>query len=377
MKKSTIGDGMRRLLAPFGSRPESSGNGNRAADATKRETPMGITSVRVPLDFVESEIERRLVGKDGRKVVLIDQDFASRHKDIEIIDVRTASLDALSRQPPDHVLYAADQDDVGLPFIMWLVERRIKFYPAYTAAAARYVHTDRHARNAIESEYVFQTAAGFAKFDLDESWPGYGDFENICQALRRTKSLPGAFVEVGCLQGSSGCAALKYMQEAGIFRPSYFLDVFDGFTYETALSSPDAVWAHMCIVEEGPDGVAARLKRFEQAALGRPVHVIKNNIITDELPAEIGEIAVANLDVDQLEAIYAGLNKLAQRIVVGGVLIVEDPGHTPQLIGAVAALEIFLATAPAQDFLPIYMRSGQYFLVRVRQTQPPFAAASR
>jgi hypothetical protein len=97
--------------------------------------------------------------------------------------------------------------------------------------------------------------------------------------------------------------------------------------------------------------------------------VLKSNIITDELPPELDNIVVANLDVDQLEAIFAGLKRLAPRIVIGGILIVEDPGHTPQLIGALAALELFLRSALAQDFLPIYMRSGQYFLIRVGSTK--------
>jgi hypothetical protein len=123
---------------------------------------MGITNIRVDLEFVEREIAKHLVGKEGRKIVLIDQDFRSAHQDVEIIDIRTQNIDAISGQPPAHVLYAADQDDLGLPFILWLIEHNIKFFPAFTSWAARYVHTDRHARSAIESEYLFQAAAGFA-----------------------------------------------------------------------------------------------------------------------------------------------------------------------------------------------------------------------
>jgi hypothetical protein len=51
-------------------------------------------------------------------------------------------------------------------------------------------------------------------------------------------------------------------------------------------------------------------------------------------------------------------------MVVGGILIVEDPGHTPLLIGACAALDLFLQTETGRKFTLIYMRSGQYFLVR-------------
>lgn len=318
-----------------------------------------ITSRRITTDLIEQDIAKQLAGKVGRRIMLIDQDFTTS-LDVEIIDVRKHDPTVLDGAPLTHVIYAVDQDDRGLPFVLWLIERRIKFHPVFEAQPAQWVHKDDRARTTIESEYAHQSEAQFDKFDF-----GYGDAENICQALQATRSLAGAYVEVGCFRGSSGRIALKYMQEAGIYRPSYFLDVFDGFTYSAAQESADAIWANSHATE-GIEIVSGRLKEFEQPLLGRSVHVVKNNIVTDELPAEIDTIAAANLDVDQLEAVYAGLIKLAPRIEVGGILIVEDPGHTPLLIGAQAALELFLAGQIAEKFLPIYMSSGQYFLVRVK-----------
>ena len=321
---------------------------------------MKFSAPRFGLELIDQEIEAHLSKKSGRRIVLTDQNFTTQHQDVEVVDARRTRPEDLAEAPPTHVLYAVDQDDLGLPFILWLVEHNIKFKPIWTALPARWIHKDTRARTTIESEYHFQRSAGFAKFDY-----GYGDAENICQALGATKELDGAYVEVGCFKGSSGGVALKYMQEAGIYRPSYFLDVFEGFTYPEARSSTDTVWkdSHWT---EGLEVVANRLKRFEHRLLGRPVNVLKNNIITDELPPEIERIVVANLDVDQLEAVYWGLVKLAPKIAIGGILIVEDPGHTPLLIGAQAALDIFLRSETARDFLPIYMQSGQYFLVRTR-----------
>jgi hypothetical protein len=94
--------------------------------------------------------------------------------------------------------------------------------------------------------------------------------------------------------------------------------------------------------------------------------VEKNNIISDALPARAVElgIAVANLDVDLHEAVYAGLHKLAPHMVQHGILVVEDPGHTPLLIGAKLVLEKFLAEDAGKQFIPIVMDSGQSFLIR-------------
>jgi hypothetical protein len=50
--------------------------------------------------------------------------------------------------------------------------------------------------------------------------------------------------------------------------------------------------------------------------------------------------------------------------VPGGILVVEDPGHTPLLIGARFALEKFLAEPVGAQFTPLAMQSGQTFLIR-------------
>ena len=320
----------------------------------------GITTRRFDHANIRQGVEKLLARwKRGRCVVIVDQDVEPL-LNAEIVDIRTQKPDAMLGEPIFCAIYAVDQDDAGLPFINWLIERRIHFIPIIRGEPAEYIHKDGVARRVIEEEYQFQVAARFDKFDF-----GYQDAENICQAIQATRHLDGSYVEVGCGRGSSGGVAVRYMSEKGVNRPCYFFDVFDGFVYDAAKTSTDAVWVNSHATE-GIDVVTARLKRFEQPMLGRVVTVQKNNIITDELPPEIDKIVVANLDVDQLEAIYAGLSKLAARMVVGGILIVEDPGHTPLLIGACAALDLFLKTETGRKFTPIYMRSGQYFLVKMQ-----------
>jgi hypothetical protein len=74
-------------------------------------------------------------------------------------------------------------------------------------------------------------------------------------------------------------------------------------------------------------------------------------------------IAVANLDVDMYEAVAAGLRKIAPHMLTGGILVLEDAGHTPLLIGAKLALEEFLRDPMGQRFMPLVMGSGQTFLI--------------
>ena len=317
---------------------------------------------RFSVDLVLKTREEWLSKGDGSHfLILSDLDLPENWENTTIVDVRGSKPLALHNINfvNVYVLYAVDQDDLGVPFIKWLVERRIQFHPIYSFEPGWYINKDLLCRHAIANEFQRQQVERFAKFDS-----GIGDAENICQALAVTKHLEGVYVEVGCFNGSSGCVALRYMQEAEIYRPSYFFDVFDGFDYEEALKSSDIAWkgTHK---SSGQSLVTERLEEFSRPILGRPVHVMKNNIITDIFPQEISQIAVANLDVDMLEAVYHGLLRLAPRIVVGGILIVEDAGHTPALVGAQTALEMFLKTPIAEHFIPLYMRSGQYFLIRI------------
>ncbi|MCK4304369.1 MAG: hypothetical protein KAY24_09050 [Candidatus Eisenbacteria sp.] len=183
------------------------------------------------------------------------------------------------------------------------------------------------------------------------------DYENIIQALQVTRNLPGAYVEIGVYKGASAHLALNYLRSAGIDRHAFFLDVFEGFSYDEAKSSPDAFWlGQFC--STSMDTVKRRLAAFENKTL------VKCNIITDELPGEIDEIAVCNIDVDIYEAITAALNKTAPRIVGNGVILVEDQGHTPNIAGGYLALKDFLASPLGRHFVPWNLSSGQAVLIR-------------
>lgn len=258
------------------------------------------------------------------------------------------------------VVYAIEQDDLGSRVVQDLVRRRIRYLPAQRTRPTSYAYKDAAARRAIEAEYERQTREGWAKFE-----PGSRDAENICQVLRLTEAVPGAYVEIGCYLGSSGAVAMRYMAERDIRRPAWFFDVFEGFNYPAAQESADAVWAGTHATD-GLEKVAERLSLHARPDLGRPVHVRRANVITDPFPEELGPIAAANIDVDMFEAVLIALERVAPLMAPGGIIIAEDPGHTPLLIGAQAALDMFLQRPEAEPFTPIYMESGQYLLMRRR-----------
>jgi hypothetical protein len=257
---------------------------------------------------------------------------------------------------PCAVVLACNSDELAVEAVEFISKREGMFYyGAYrNMPTARFFHRDEIARMSLKE--VLRTNP--ARFDLP-------DFENIAQAIHATRSLQGDYVEIGTFTGSSAYFALNYMERGGgggIRRRSYFLDTFEGFDYESAASSADGLW-HKSHMDTSCEAVKKLLSRFTV-----PHQVVRSNIVTDMLPAEIKQITVCNIDVDLYEAISVALVKVAPLVVEGGIIIVEDQGHTPLLIGAYAAVKHFLASPAGKIFVPVELISGQVFLIKTRNS---------
>jgi hypothetical protein len=295
--------------------------------------------------------------------VLVDDCLANGNPSVPRIHCGKDGIEKIQALPFDRTIfvYACDSDVIGLPYLQEIIKQKGRFYPVQIYRPSLYINVNDRARNLLESEFVRQRNAGFDKFERY----ALGDFQNIIQAIEGTARLKGDYLEIGCFMGSSSCVAVRYMKEMGLTRNCYFLDVFEGFNYSAAKESADTAWAgtHMS------HGVEVVRKRISEC--GNPpalnVFVIKNNIVEDQLPSEIGDVVVANIDVDLYEAVHSALFKVAPKIIDGGIIIVEDPGHTPSLIGSRLALQEFLESPEARPFLPLYMESGQTLLVKLFQ----------
>jgi hypothetical protein len=190
---------------------------------------------------------------------------------------------------------------------------------------------------------------------------------NICQALEQTRHLEGDYVEIGVYKGGSALTALNYMKHSKIIRKSYLFDTFDGFDYDEATNSFETHWEknnnhHKLFGIENT-------KKYIQNILTRECPesdfiLIESNICRDELPSDIKNIVVANIDVDIFDATRDALNKVAIKIVKGGIIIAEDPTSTPGLIGAFYAMEKFLDTPLGKKFMKLHL-VGQYFLIKI------------
>lgn len=190
---------------------------------------------------------------------------------------------------------------------------------------------------------------------------------NICQAIEQTKHLIGDYVEIGVYKGGSALTAFNYMKHAKIKRKAYLFDTFDGFDYPEAEQSCETHWEinnnHHKLL--GSDQTLKLVNDLlTENCPTQDFKIIKSNICSDELPSEIEHIVVANIDVDIYEATRDAFNKVAHKIVKGGIIIAEDPPSTPGLIGAFYAMEKFLTTPVGQKFMKLHL-GNQYFLIKM------------
>lgn len=216
----------------------------------------------------------------------------------------------------------------------------------YGTPQARYYHINEIAYRTLQEESLNNPLLHFCP----------GDFENIFQVLEATKNLEGDYVEIGTFQGASARATLHYRDSANINKKCYFVDTYEGFTYDEAQTTQDILWTNTH-TDTSVQKVQDYLSNYDNYEL------IKSNIIQDELPEKIKDICAVNIDVDMYEAVKSALYRVKDRVVRNGIVIAEDYGHTPALIGAQKAVDEFLQENP-NDFIPIYLHSGQMFLIK-------------
>jgi hypothetical protein len=221
-----------------------------------------------------------------------------------------------------------------------------------------YIHTSTGCKLALQSTYKKKNSISH----YNEIIHG-----NICQAIEQTKHLVGDYVEIGVYRGGSALTALNYMKYSNINRKSYFLDTFDGFDYEEATQSSETHWEngnehHKLWGAQKTLEIVDNLLRSQ--CPNQQFELVKNNICNEPLPSSIKNIVVANVDVDIYDATRDAFNKVAEKMVKGGIIIAEDPTATPALIGAYYAMEKFLKTDVGKKFMKLHL-IGQYFLIKM------------
>jgi O-methyltransferase len=176
------------------------------------------------------------------------------------------------------------------------------------------------------------------------------------------RGLEGDFVECGVWRGGSSMAAALTFQALGdTGRTLWLFDTFEGMTapveadFALATGQDAAGKFEETKTEAGSDWCYAGLDEVQAnlASTGYPadrVRFIKGPVeetlaVAANLPEKI---AILRLDTDWYESTKAELETLFDRLVPGGVLIIDDYGHWA---GAKKAVDEFLAAQPVRYML--------------------------
>ena len=321
---------------------------------------MSIILSRFSNDDVIRSIRKQIsrLNTTTRVVVLADYPEGFIKNKFDVVPLTDITDEFLSANPEIIFIYAIENNSVGLDIVRRLIKNNSVWYPCSNNNVGGYVFDNKLVRDIIEEENEEQSAEKFCNI----GGPGtVGDFVNLCQAIDATKHIDGDIVEIGVFRGSSSCVMLNFLQATSNLKRVWLLDTFAGFTYPEAYTSPDRIWKDTHLTE-GYEIISSRIR--SRAPDREGLEIQKLNIISDLLPQEIKKISLCNIDVDMLEAVQAALVKVAPLMAVGGIIICEDAGHAPALIGARLALDDFLQSAMGLNFTTIHMECGQIFLIK-------------
>ncbi len=148
--------------------------------------------------------------------------------------------------------------------------------------------------------------------------------------LEITKSVPGDVMELGVFRGSGMFSWIKMLNYFGINRRVYGFDIFDSDLLISGIETQDRNVMSNLFQDRGfnPSGYQTVLEAKLKDSGFYNFDLITGDIF-DTIPEFLGKnpgfrAAVINFDMDTDEPTYFALEKLWDRLVVGGVMVFDE-----------------------------------------------------
>ncbi|MAY36248.1 MAG: hypothetical protein CMN84_09140 [Spongiibacteraceae bacterium] len=311
---------------------------------------------QVDAEKVLSEvIEQALLGSQ-KAVLLVDADSnlaASLEARVRRRGLRTivVSLEALYAKPDREcddigcVALASFSPKVQLEVAMWLVTT-----PKLAAIPFEYVAIP-HLVNKDLLEFDRYTNADFVSplvskveglsyeiyrnsLNVFRPKTDIRDFFELSQIIYQLeqRQVPGSIAEFGSFYGHSGYLISTFIEALGSDKKLFMFDMFDHFPEEEI--GVDSFWSGTHKVD-----FSAVQAKFQ----GRGnVELVKGDFTKTFAETDTGDLALAFIDCDSYRGTQYLLNKIWDRkLALGGVVVLEDYGHAALLGNRVAAHEFF------------------------------------
>jgi O-methyltransferase len=192
----------------------------------------------------------------------------------------------------------------------------------------------------------------------------YDRLYTLWQAVSRLANSSLNVAEVGAYRGGSARFIAEALRWHARTNPFYVFDTFEGH----AVVDPAVDGKHQVGKQfraTSADRVAKYLQEFSNA------QVVKGNFLeTAGMLDDVGPFGLVHIDVDVYPVTLFCLDYFADRVVTGGVIVIDDYGFR-RTKGALRAVEEFVTKRP--DYCRFHLLTGQALLVRVQQDQSTLA----
>tara|TARA_Y100001978_G_scaffold194313_1_gene201318 strand:- start:331 stop:999 length:669 start_codon:yes stop_codon:yes gene_type:complete len=167
-------------------------------------------------------------------------------------------------------------------------------------------------------------------FSLTANSERYGKFLTHYELYKKIIDIPGELVECGVYRGTSitRFAMFRNMFETNFSRKIIGFDNFDNIYPDTKWEE-DREARESWIRNTGADSITVdQLKKVFKSFDYTNYDFVKGNLV-ETLPKYISEnphirIALLNIDIDFVEPTYAALECLYDRVVSGGVILIDN-----------------------------------------------------
>ena len=160
-------------------------------------------------------------------------------------------------------------------------------------------------------------------------------FDNFCNAIETTRNLEGTIVECGVWKGGMICGASRFALNNNINRNFYAFDSFIGFPEPTdkdivAYTNKSALELENWGMKRAPVQLESLNSLLEcMELLNIPTHIITpvKGWFKDTVPFFTDNIVILRLDGDWYESTKVCLENLYDKVVSGGIIILDDYGY--------------------------------------------------
>ena len=196
-----------------------------------------------------------------------------------------------------------------------------------------------------------------------------GNLHLVADTLGNADLAEGAIVECGCWKGGMACGLLEI---AGDFRDFHFFDSFEGLPPAKPIDGQSAIdWQHDTDADNYYDNNRADVEPFRRqvkavATDGQRLHIHKgwfDQTLSSFPPDQ--SIAVLRLDGDWYESTMTCLETLFDRVMPGGIVIIDDYLTWD---GCTRAVHDFLSSRKAAEGLRQSRFGGVHYIVKAPTT---------